>query len=125
MGRCIFRSSVQVLAGAVLAAGCAAAPPPPPQAPPGALSMPGEVQALLKDRCAGCHRTGPRDAAGWGSVLDVPRMVEARIVIPGDPRHSPLIGQLVVGEMPRKGPPLRAPEVALLERWIRALDPEK
>jgi mono/diheme cytochrome c family protein len=110
----------------VCAAGCAAVPPPvPPPPPPPAAEpdLPAEVRALLERRCAGCHVSGPRDAAGWGSVLDVPRMVEARIVVPGDPGHSPLIGQLVVGEMPRKGPRLRAPEVELLERWIRGMVP--
>jgi len=120
------RRSVRPFVGVLAVLGCAAtpvapplAPPPPPHEP----DMPGEVRALLEHRCAGCHVTGPLDRAGWGSVLDVPRMVEARIVVPGDPRHSPLIGQLVVGEMPRKGPRLRAPEVELLERWIRGLVP--
>jgi mono/diheme cytochrome c family protein len=122
MRRCI----LGVLAS-VIAAGCAAELPPPappsPSPPPAAADMPGDVRALLERRCAGCHVTGPHDAAGWGSVLDVPRMVEARIVVPGEPQHSPLIGQLIVGEMPRKGPRLRAPEVQLLERWIRGLVP--
>jgi hypothetical protein len=109
----------------VLVAGCAATPVPPPAAPlpSDADGMPEDVRALLERRCAGCHVAGPRDRAGWGSVLDVPRMVQARIVVPGDPHASPLIGQLVVGEMPRRGPRLRAPEVELLERWIRGLEP--
>jgi mono/diheme cytochrome c family protein len=120
------RRSVRPFVGVLVIVGCAVAPVPPTQSPPPPShepDMPGEVRALLERRCAGCHVTGPLDKAGWGSVLDVPRMVEARIVVPGDPRHSPLIGQLVVGEMPRKGPRLRAPEVELLERWIRGLVP--
>jgi mono/diheme cytochrome c family protein len=115
---------------AVLASGCAGAPLPAPEsaaeeesapAPVAAGDMPGEVRALLQRRCAGCHVAGPGDAGGWGSVLDVPRMIEARIVVPGDPRASSLIGQLLVGEMPRRGPRLRPREVELLERWIRGL----
>jgi mono/diheme cytochrome c family protein len=119
-----------VIASAAMAPGCAeqpvplrAGPPPPaPSASEGA-GIPGEVRALLERRCAGCHVAGPRDAAGWGSVLDLPRMVEARIVVPGNPHASPLIGQLLVGEMPRRGPRLRAREVELLESWIRGLAP--
>jgi mono/diheme cytochrome c family protein len=122
MRRRIVRPVVGMLA--LIAVACAATPSPPPEpppAPPAPSAMPGEVRALLERRCAGCHRSGARDAAGWGSVLDVPRMVKARIVVPGEPQHSPLIGQLVVGEMPRQGPRLRASELQLLERWIREM----
>jgi hypothetical protein len=83
--------------------------------------MPPDVRALLESRCAGCHVDGPRDAAGWGSVLDVPQMIKARIIVPGDPHASSMIGQLLVGEMPRRGPRLQAREVDLLGRWIRGL----
>jgi mono/diheme cytochrome c family protein len=120
MGRRMVRPFVL----ATFVAGCTAVLPPAAPAPPRASpDMPGDVRALLERRCSGCHVSGPRDAAGWGSVLDVPRMVQARIVVPGDPQHSPLIGQLVVGEMPRKGPRLRATEVELLVRWIHGLVP--
>jgi mono/diheme cytochrome c family protein len=112
-----------------IALGCAEvqAPPPaaapPPAEPVADDGMPLEVRGLLRRRCAGCHVQGARDAAGWGSVLDLPRMIEARIVVPGDPRASSLIGQITVGEMPRRGPRLQAREVELLERWIRSLAP--
>jgi len=122
------RSCVVCAVIGVVAVGCATAPPPPPPPPPPEIAdtagdMPPDVRALLASRCAGCHLKGPRDRGGWGSVLDLPRMIEARIIVPGDPHASSLIGQLTVGEMPKRGPKLRAHELELLERWIRGLAP--
>ena len=106
----------------LLACGCAQAPLPEAEPSP-AADLPAEVRALLQRRCAGCHRAGPDDQGGWGSVLDVRGMIEARVVVPGDPRASSLIGQLTAGEMPRRGPRLSPREVRLLERWIVELAP--
>ena len=123
------RSRVVCAVVGVVSLGCAAAPLPPPAPPPEETSppvaedMPADVRALLQRRCAGCHLKGPRDAGGWGSILDLPHMIEARIIVPGEPHASSLIGQLTVGEMPRRGPRLRAHELELLERWIRGLAP--
>lgn len=114
---------LRALAGAAaLAGGCGAARLPEVVDPGPAVAMPGEVRALLERRCAGCHVAGARDQAGWGSVLDVPAMIEARILVPGAPGASPLIGQLVAGEMPRRGQPLWPGEIRLLARWIAALE---
>ena len=41
-----------------------------------AEEMPADVQALLRSKCAGCHTYGQADPAGWGSVLDVSRMID-------------------------------------------------
>jgi hypothetical protein len=119
------------MASVMLAAGCAtaglsqpaadASSSPAEAAGPGA-PMPDEVRALLQSRCAGCHRAGPGDRGGWGSVLDAAGMIEAGIIVPGAPESSPLIGQLVAGEMPRRGPRLQSPEIRMLSRWIATLD---
>ena len=54
------------------------------------------VQALLSSKCAGCHTYGQADPAGWGSVLDVSRMIDSDIVVPGDPNNSRLIDRVAV-----------------------------
>ena len=101
--------------------GMATAPPVVP--PPAAMGdMPADVLALLSSRCAGCHAYGQSDPAGWGSVLDVSRMIDADIVVPGSPDESRMIDRVaVVGNMPPKGPRLTADEVDLLKGWITGL----
>ena len=49
--------------------------------------MPADVQACCGSKCAGCHTYGQADPAGWGSVLDVSRMIDSDIVVPGDPER--------------------------------------
>jgi mono/diheme cytochrome c family protein len=102
----------------------AVAPPPPPVIAPGqsVADMPDEVAALLSTRCAGCHNYGQTDPAGWGSVLDVSRMIDSDIVVPGSPNESRMIDRVAVaGNMPPKGPRLTTDEVALLKGWITDL----
>jgi mono/diheme cytochrome c family protein len=101
-----------------------AAPPLPPPPVPVAASgdMPADVANLLRTRCAGCHAYGIGDPAGWGSVLDVSRMIDADIVVPGAPDESRMIDRVaVLGNMPPKGPRLTSEEVALLRGWITSL----
>jgi mono/diheme cytochrome c family protein len=84
--------------------------------------MPTDVLAILQSRCAGCHTYGQADPAGWGSVLDISRMIASDIVVPGDPGASRLIDRVAVaGDMPPKGERLKADEVALLKQWITEL----
>ena len=95
---------------------------PPAKPAPGVApmtEMPADVMALLQGRCAGCHTYGQADPAGWGSVLDISRMIDSDIVVPGDPNASRLIDRVAVaGDMPPKGDRLKADEVALLKQWI-------
>src|SRR5688572_3463316 len=99
--------------------------PPPGMGMPAAgvtNGMPGDVLALLQGRCAGCHTYGQADPAGWGSVLDLSRMIDADIVVPGDPGASRLIDRVAVaGDMPPKGARLTSEEVQLLKGWISSL----
>jgi mono/diheme cytochrome c family protein len=106
----------------------AAAPSGPPQgggAPAPGLAttgMPQDVLALLQGRCAGCHTYGQADPAGWGSVMDVSRMIDADIVVPGDPNASRMIDRVAVaGDMPPKGTRLTSEEVKVLKGWIAAM----
>ena len=99
-------------------------PLPPPVMPPAQSEedMPADVQALLRSRCAGCHTYGQADPAGWGSVLDVSRMIDADIVVPGGREDSRMIDRVAVAaNMPPKGARLTADEVSLLKNWITNL----
>jgi hypothetical protein len=84
--------------------------------------MPAEVVTILQARCAGCHTYGQADPSGWGSVLDLARMVDSEIVVPGNPGASRLIDRVVVrGDMPPRGERLSAAEVEKLRSWITNL----
>ena len=99
-------------------------PPMPPMPPPGQPvgEMPPAVLALLSSRCAGCHTYGQADPSGWGSVLDVSRMMDADIIVPGRPEESRMIDRVAVtGNMPPKGPKLTPEEITLLKGWITDL----
>ena len=69
-------------------------PTPNPPTPPAGAEMPAEVIALLQSRCSQCHTYGERDTAGWGSVLDLSRMIAADIVVPGNPESSRLFQRI-------------------------------
>jgi mono/diheme cytochrome c family protein len=100
------------------------APTPPTGSGPGPVpaDMTQEAFAILAGRCAGCHTYGQADPAGWGSVLDVARMIDSDIIVPGDPGASRLIDRIaVVGDMPPKGERLKAHEVEALRTWIQGM----
>jgi len=93
--------------------------PAAPPAPGLTVGMPPEVKALLQARCAGCHTYGQADPAGWGAALDMSRLTNADVVVPGDPDSSRMIDRVaVVGNMPPVGPRLTADEIQLLRQWI-------
>ncbi len=97
-------------------------PPPPSSSGPVPTDMTEEAFAVLAGRCAGCHTYGQADPAGWGSVLDVSRMIESDIIVPGDAAASRLIDRIaVVGDMPPKGSRLTATEVDALRTWIQGM----
>jgi hypothetical protein len=102
--------------------GMGAPPPPPPPAAAGSADMPADVANLLRTRCAGCHTYGLPDPAGWGSVLDVSRMIDGDIIVPGSPDESRMIDRVAVAaNMPPKGARLTSDEVMLLRNWITNL----
>jgi len=84
--------------------------------------MPDNVAAILSNRCAGCHTYGQGDLGLWGSVLDLSRLVDAEIVVPGSPSASRMIDRVEVrGDMPPRGDRVPAAEVAVLKAWITNL----
>ncbi|HEY2899071.1 MAG TPA: cytochrome c, partial [Polyangia bacterium] len=93
---------------------------PPAVVTPGAI--PADVSAILQARCSACHTYGVGDLGGWGSVLDLSRLIDAEIVVPGSPATSRMIDRVVVrGDMPPRGDRVPTAEVATLRAWIQNL----
>jgi mono/diheme cytochrome c family protein len=85
-------------------------------------AIPADIYAILQARCSACHTYGQGDLGGWGSALDLSRMVDAEIVVPGNPNASRLIDRVVVrGDMPPRGDRVPAGEVDKLRAWIMGL----
>ena len=99
---------------------------PKPPAPPLAVSeieFPKGVRDILERRCTACHTYGERDPIGWGSALDLSRMVSSDIVVPGDPDRSRLMNRVAVrADMPFNGSRLASTEVQILRSWIGNLN---
>jgi hypothetical protein len=84
--------------------------------------LPQGVRDILERRCTSCHTYGERDPAGWGSALDVSRMIDAGIVVPGDPDNSRLYNRVAVrADMPFNGARLSGAEVQVMRAWIANL----
>jgi mono/diheme cytochrome c family protein len=84
--------------------------------------LPQGVREILERRCTSCHTYGERDPAGWGSALDVSRMIDAGIVVPGDPDNSRLYNRVAVrADMPFNGARLTGGEVQVMRAWIANL----
>jgi mono/diheme cytochrome c family protein len=99
--------------------------PVPAPLPPARVSddgIPVEIFNILQGRCAGCHTYGQGDLAGWGSALDLSRMIDAEIVVPGDIANSRMIDRIQVrGDMPPRGDRVPAADVDKLRAWIMSL----
>jgi mono/diheme cytochrome c family protein len=84
-----------------------------------ATEMPMGVYQILQSRCSMCHTYGQRDPAGWGSVLDLSRMISADIVVPGDPNNSRLWNRVAIrADMPFNGTRLSPADLEVLRAWI-------
>ena len=93
----------------------------PADAPPTYHS---HVAPILKARCAGCHRPGKSkgklDMSSYQTLIKGGETGPA--LIAGDPDKSLLV-TMIQGpdpEMPTKGKPLTAEQVASIKRWIKA-----
>ena len=107
--------------------------PPPPAGPTGEplpapevlvseAEFPVGVRTILERRCGLCHTYGERDPAGWGSALDLSRMIASDIIVPGDPDGSRLYQRVAVrADMPYNGDRLSSAEVQTLRAWIANL----
>lgn len=99
-----------------------AIPVPPPNEnviPQARAGIPKPVYELLELKCSQCHQYGQRDPSGWGSVLDLSRMIAADIVVPGNLEASRLWFRVAVkNNMPFNGDRLTPEQKGLLQQWI-------
>ena len=73
------------------------------------------VRPILKTHCTHCH--GEEDKPKGDVDLRLRRFMD-KIVVPGQPSQSKLVEVIRKGEMPEKGKPLAAEELAVIEQWI-------
>jgi len=107
----------------------------------GDSAIAGEARAVLEQHCSRCHQDGvlkeglDRPQGKFGYILDLDRVVNKRLVIPGNSSGSTLMRQIENGAMPKDissdcylfpppdgaycGP--SADEVAALRTWIDSL----
>jgi mono/diheme cytochrome c family protein len=80
------------------------------------------VKAIFAERCFQCHGLNGK-AAKNVFALDRARLVQSRVVIPGD-SASPLLKAVESGAMPLGGPELSAEDKAAVRGWILAGAPD-
>jgi uncharacterized membrane protein len=71
---------------------------------------------VLATNCASCHAGSP-GAGGVSNILNVPSILSAGLVIPGNPSGSPVMSAIERGVMPPSGP-LSAADQAIIRDWI-------
>ena len=96
---------------------------PPPKVLVSDIEFPVGVRNILERRCSACHTYGERDPIGWGSVMDLTRMIASDIVVPGDPDKSRLWNRVAVrADMPYNGARLEPAEIQVLRAWMANLN---
>ena len=96
---------------------------PPPKILVSDIEFPVGVRNILERRCSACHTYGERDPIGWGSVMDLSRMIASDIVVPGDPDKSRLWNRVAVrADMPYNGARLEPAEIQVLRAWMANLN---
>lgn len=84
-----------------------------------------QALAVLKTHCSRCHggpqvASGEGDEGGFDHVLDLARLIEKRLIVPGKPDGSELLHLVEAGDMPPAEAPTRpsAEDIAALRQWI-------
>ena len=108
-----------------------APPPAPPPAPtpvvtatptpvPSTIVKYSEVQAKIFDQaCVRCHSgQTPKGKVNLSSFAALMASAKRNLIIAGSPDTSLVFTEISSGDMPPSGPPIAAPEVALLQEWI-------
>src|SRR6266545_994998 len=80
-----------------------------------------DIRPILSDKCFRCH--GPDSGARRAQLrLDEEATAKTKVIVPGDPDHSPLIQRITATDpkrrMPFQGEALGEREVKLITRWI-------
>ncbi len=93
------------------------------KAPSGSVTFEKDVRPILKAHCFHCH--GEEGETKGGLDVRLARFLmkggeSGPAVVPGQAASSHILKQLKNGEMPKGKPPLKAAEIAAIEKWIAA-----
>jgi len=91
-----------------------------------------KAQAILKTNCYRCHGAGDSAEGGFNFVLNQPRLLSTKKVVPSDAKGSKLYKQIVDEVMPpamdADGKPVKqrpsVDDIAIIKQWIEAGAPE-
>ena len=95
------------------------------EAKPKKVSFYSDIRPIFQGNCHGCHQ--PAKARGEYVMTTFAQLLaggesEDKAIVPGKPDESQLITLITTidgeAEMPRKGDPLHAEEIALITRWV-------
>lgn len=118
------RRMAMLFSAAVFGLGCIPVARAQPR-PPDVLADPErnvQVLTFFANKCSECHGSQVAEPEGeFGYILDLPRLIQERQVIPGEPDNSRLYRMLARGKMPprdAKNGPAAPEEVDLVRRWI-------
>src|SRR5262245_3080924 len=115
------------LAALALVAAVTAADPPQASRP---AETPAQLAAAAKGvfttHCFRCHGKDGVDEGGFGSVLDRRRLVESKLITPGDATRGRLLKRVTKGEMPPPEEKVKVPAADLdtLKRWVEGGAPD-
>lgn len=79
------------------------------------LTFEKDVRPIVKAHCTHCH--GEEEKPEGGVDLRLRRFMD-KILVPGQPEKSKLVEVIRSGEMPEKGKPVPAEQLAIIEKWI-------
>ncbi len=86
------------------------------------LTFEKDVRPLLKAHCTLCHGEEEKPKAGVDlrlrRFMDVTVDEGKKVLIPGNPDASELIGVMARGEMPKKGKPMPPEHIEIIRTWI-------
>lgn len=81
-----------------------------------------DVKRILDTHCHRCHGQDGAVEGGFNYVLDLPKLLDRKKLLPGNADRSPLLRRIADGTMPPPGekPPVSAADLATLKAWVNA-----
>ncbi len=99
------------------------APEPPAAVPTDRAELTAAARAALDANCASCHGRPNDDDGDFGYLFDVPKLIEEKLLKPGNPDGSKLVVRIVNDEMPPKKvkhPRPTPADLAVIRAWVAA-----
>ena len=91
----------------------------------------GIIKEILSESCAQCHGPDSEQSGSIGYITDLDKLIENRLVVPGNPQESKLLLKILDADDPM--PPVDAPDevvrptpdkVEIIRKWIAELKME-